>query len=208
RYIKKTKDGSEGRFTFRFDEDGKCTKIRATVFARDEHEWKFVRFNRPALLHESTHLLLQRYMGKHPVPVWLGEGLATYFQFWDLKKEIFHNTTGRYARSSLLLAYLKSRKTEKREGHPLDRLFAFTKKTWNPDRMGPKAKADYGLAESFIDTLFTSDEGEALLRALLAQLIEFHPGDELFSSRQMERVKALWEEQIAFLEEEMLPQER
>ncbi|MHC4600031.1 MAG: hypothetical protein ACYS47_13595 [Planctomycetota bacterium] len=207
RYRKQFKDGSEGHYSLKFEED-ECVKIQMTVFVRDPYEREFIRFYRPALLHEGSHLLLKQHFGTTPVPVWLTEGVATYFQFWDLKKRVFHNTVNRCCRSSFLLAYLKHRRMEKREGHDLDYLFGLTKKTWNRDRMGPRTKAEYGLAESLVDALLSSDEGCRLFRALVKRLSEWEEEDELFPPGEEERVKTLWEEHVAFLEEELLPKEQ
>ncbi|MHC4777075.1 MAG: hypothetical protein ACYTFG_00710, partial [Planctomycetota bacterium] len=198
-YRKRFSDGSEGNYILKFDEDGSCLEYEMVVFARDDYEKEFIRFYRPSLLHEGAHLLFFKFFGKAKCPIWFTEGVATYFQFWDLKARKFENVIGSAKRSGYLLHFLKAMRAEKEDRDHIDYLLSLENRDWNPDKMGPKAKYDYGLAQSFVDMLFQSHDGTALMKKLLVHLIDGEEVGEILSVAERDELKSLWKEHVEFL---------
>ncbi|MHC5037942.1 MAG: hypothetical protein ACYTHM_11565 [Planctomycetota bacterium] len=197
-YKKRFKDGSRGQFDFRYDYFRNVTSFCLYTYLENDREKDFIHFYKPILLHEGTHLLTQKLFGCRTVPLWLDEGLATFIQFWDLRKDGKENRKNRYKRSPYLQQLKGLLHAFKGEGHPLDYLFGVDLKRWNPDGMGRKAHYHYGLAESLIDMFLSTEEGKKSLNQILKKAIaspKVFPMDEAMRGQ----VKQDWDKHVAGL---------
>ncbi len=179
-YKKKFPGGSRGYYQYQND----WSELHVYSFIDEEKERDFKFFYYPILIHEGTHLLTRTYLGQVPNPQWFDEGVATYFQFWNLSAPGKTNLKSRYSRSFyravLKEAYLK-------EPPSLNTLF--TVKVWNPDDMGPQAKGHYALAESFIDFMLSSKGGRKVFQRTFQRLLV---RAELFSAREIAQLEPAW----------------
>lgn len=167
RYAREFSDGSRGHYRYHWDEHGTWDELHLYTFIEKPEEREFAQFYQPILLHEGTHVLLRCVLGQNDCPVWFDEGVATYFQFWDLRLNVSQNLKTRYARS-----FYRGRLKEAyaRELPDLPPLLAVESKAWNPDSMGPIAERHYALAESVIDALLGEPKGRPVFKALFDRL--------------------------------------
>lgn len=179
--------GSRGYFRWRHgSEQFEEFHVYSFIERPEEREFKF--FYTPILIHEGTHLLLRTYLGKGHAPLWFDEGMATYFQFWNLKQSGKQNLASRYSRSF----YRDPLKSAYLEGPPtLAGLFGVQK--WNPDNMGPKAKRNYALAESMVDFMLSSRGGRKIFKRTFERI---RTGESLFSEKELAKIEPGWHAHI------------
>ncbi len=156
-YEAKHSKATRGYYGYKWDANGVWTTFHLYTFIEHPHERDFTRFYHPILLHEGTHVLMRRLLGKVDNPKWFDEGVATYFQFWDLTKSVKANRKTRYARSHYRKHLAQAVRSE---GLPkLQKLLDLGPVGFNPDHMGPIADKHYALGESVIDCMLTSKKG-------------------------------------------------
>lgn len=170
RYKQDAPGGSRGYFDYNFGGDGKLSSLRVFSFIDEPEEREFKFFYYPILIHEGAHCALQGYVGKADVPLWFDEGIATYFQFWDLRASGSKNLKTRFRRSF----YNDNLKKIFLESPPSLRMLRGVA-TWNPDKMGPIAQRNYTLAESFVDLLLSSKRGREHFKAIFQRIIHRKP---------------------------------
>jgi hypothetical protein len=165
-------NGSRGQYAYDFDDEGRLSKLTIHTYVQYDYETDFQYFYRPILQHEGAHLFLKLLFGRTKVPVWLDEGIAMYFQYWDMNKSPGKNIAKRY-KSSMFIYRLKKRIKEfASKGDKLEYLLSIPNKRWNPDRMGHLAEYHYGLAESLVDFFFSTPENKKRLHQILKNLLE------------------------------------
>lgn len=156
-YEAKHTKSSRGYYSYKWDANGVWTTFHLYTFIKHPKEREFSRFYHPILLHEGTHVLMRGLLGKAANPKWFDEGVATYFQFWDLNKSVKANRKTRYSRS-LYLKHLSG--AVRKDGLPkLQKVLDLGPLGWNPDNMGPIADKHYAFGESLIDCMLTSKKG-------------------------------------------------
>jgi hypothetical protein len=148
--------------SYEWKKKGGWTTFHLYTYVDGPAQREFARFYHPILLHEGTHVLLRGLLGKVRNPKWFDEGVATYFQFWDLTRSVKVNRKTRYRRSEYLGVLVQ---TLRKNGPPdLKKLLSLDATTWDPDDMGPIAKRHYALAESLIDCMLSSKKGTLLFK--------------------------------------------
>jgi hypothetical protein len=160
---------NRGYYTYKWGSAGEWTHLHLHTYAAKASEKNFAGFYRPILLHEGTHVLLRRLMGKVPNAKWFDEGVATWFQFYDLSGSVKANRKQRYRRSMFLAKGHLKRAVAK--GPPkLADLIALDDDTWDPDKMGPIANEHYALAESVIDACLSNKKGAKIFKTVYGRL--------------------------------------
>lgn len=188
-YAKRFPDGSRGHYAYHYDDDGKFTEFDLYSYVANEKEKTFANFYYPILQHEGTHLLLRKYLGRAPAPVWFDEGAATYFQFWDLRATVARNFETRYGSSAYRPVLRRWMEANKNAPPALDGLLKLTAETWNPDKMGPEAQMHYALAENFSEFLFSTKEGQAYFGTVFKRILA---REEPVSGEERARIEPAW----------------
>jgi hypothetical protein len=160
---------NRGYYTYKWDGAGAFTSLHLHTFVKADSEREFSRFYHPILLHEGTHVLLRRLFGKVAAPKWFDEGIAAWFQFYDLRASVKANRKTRYRRSFYLTKGHLKRAVQK--GPTLAALMALTDKTWDPDSMGPLASEHYALGESLIDLMLSNKKGAQAFKLVFARVL-------------------------------------
>ncbi|MBI3831232.1 MAG: hypothetical protein HY291_17065 [Planctomycetes bacterium] len=186
-------DNSRGHYRYLFDgPTGRVKELCLYSFIIRPEERDFARFYYQILLHEGTHLLLRTHLGKERIPVFLDEGIATYFQFWDLRASREENLSKRYSRSF----YRYTLQALQKKDYPsLEGYMALKPEAWNPDKMGMKALTNYALGESFIETLLTQPEAKGLFEKILTGLLDPN-AKEKFGRAEIDKSQTLWHAQL------------
>jgi len=182
-------DGSRGYFRWRYENNDDFTEFTLYSFAEKPEEKEFKAFYHPILLHEGTHMMLQRFAGTNKLPVFLNEGLATYFQFWNLRKNLGENLLNRKNASFFRKLMLERLRTDKAYTPDLAALLKTEDKNWNTDKMGPLAKFNYAQGEAFIEALATDPAMRGILPPMLANALE---GKEPLEAKDIPRINTLW----------------
>lgn len=182
-------DGSRGYFRWKYENTDNFTEFTLYSFAEKPEEREFKAFYHPILLHEGTHMMLQRFAGTNKLPVFLNEGLATYFQFWNLRKNLGENLLQRKNSSFFRKLILERVRSDKTYAPDLAALFKMADKDWNTDKMGPLAKFNYAQGEAFIEALATDPAMRGILPPLLANALE---GKDALDPKDTPRINALW----------------
>lgn len=136
----------------------------------------------PVIQHEGTHALFDRMMGRTPVPVWLNEGMATFYEYWDYRTDA--DPTGRgkddkkARRMRLTLSQRKHRLREwVRDNGGIYPKFSYvvglvSHKQWNVDNMGPITGFHYGAAECVADFLLSDKRGQKFIERVFKRMDE------------------------------------
>jgi hypothetical protein len=184
-YTKLKKDGSRGFCDWSWDSQGKFTSLRVTTFWEGKGAPSFERMYLGILNHECSHALLAKGVGAKKTPAWLDEGVATFFQAWDVFASRKANLAGRRARSRFRRV-LPTKPFSLRELAAIEDTPAF-----NPDSLGPVARRNYALSESLVDRLITGDDKAR--KILIRMLNRISQGKGPFASReQAEKLQAFW----------------
>lgn len=191
-YAAKGPPGSRGvfRYAFRGEE---WAEFGLYSFVSHPEERIFPKFYTPVLLHEGTHLLFQGMVGQKRIPVWLNEGLASYFQFWEVTKSIKLNRKNRYLHSDFWPILKKIARRGKDELPPLAYLVGLTSETWDADGMGEKTGEHYALAESFVDYLLDSRGGRRYVRKMFERMMDDEP---LMTEEEIDKIERRWHKHI------------
>ncbi|HUU21589.1 MAG TPA: hypothetical protein VM389_03555, partial [Phycisphaerae bacterium] len=195
---------ARGHVETEWDKDGRCLALTLYTFTNTKAERDFANFYHPVLLHEGAHLLLRGIVGNSPVPPWFDEGVATFFETWDLRAAVEKNLRPRFAASPRRKAFENVPKGWDARRPSLARLMAIEPKDWNPDRLGRKASYHYALAESFLDLLLTRQRGRELFHKILERITangRAKAGAKepvpLLTPSERARWEPLWHEHIA-----------
>lgn len=186
-YAEKFPGGSRGYYRYHFNSE-EFDELHLYSYIDNDKERDFKFFYHRILIHEGTHLLLRTYIGKPVIPKWFDEGIATYFQFWNLAASPKKNMKSRYSRSH----FRDVLKKECQKTPPsLRELLTIT--TWNPDDMGPIANRNYAMAENFVDMLLSSREGQRVFKRTFRRLIA---RKELFAQKELAMLELAWQRHL------------
>ncbi len=189
-FKERLKSSARGWYRYRFGPDGEFTEHALFSYIEKPEEKKFLNFYHPILLHEGTHQVLQEVVGARDIPPWFGEGLATYFQLWDLRVAFDLNQKRRPLRLINSGDFYQSWKDR---GFPsLAELQGLTSSEWDADDMGPIAKRHYSAGESLFIFLMASEAGLKEVMTCLRQLVEGRTPEIGSRSRDAERIEKEW----------------
>lgn len=197
-YQAQVKSSGRGWYRYRFDGQGRFTEHTLYTYVKDGSERKFRQFYHPILMHEGTHQILQELAGRNGIPHWFNEGLATYFQLWDLRLSSAENRKRRPGRLINAGDFLASHESEAMPG--LRKLLAIEK--WSPDDFGPETRANYSAAESLLLYLMNSDETFKLVNKLYAEVLAGRDPAGIMGETELERLESGWR---GFIEKRLLP---
>jgi hypothetical protein len=117
----------------------------------------FGGFPKQAIRHEGAHQLLSYIIGTHRIPIWYNEGVATFFESWDVGKPWKENLEHLQATHSRFPRIIRTFGTE--NFIDLHHLMQLTRKTWVPDKFGPVTAQHYAEVQSFMTFLLVSKKG-------------------------------------------------
>ncbi|MHC4831418.1 MAG: DUF1570 domain-containing protein, partial [Planctomycetota bacterium] len=148
----------------------------------------------PILLHEATHQLLRTSIGARDLPVWFDEGIAAYFQGWDVSLPASENLT-RLRGTHYRIEQVQEAWNEERLV-PLSRLIRLNRGGWAPDDWGEVTMLHYGQAASLIAYLLASEGGKKLFRRLIRAAAD---GSDLNAviAKRLKKVEREWHQDLA-----------
>lgn len=180
---------SRGYFCPRWSKDGQA-EFALYSYIKSPSERSFADFYVPVLNHEGTHQIVQMQAGRNRVPIFLNEGLATYFQFMKLHE---NSEAMRDARSGFLRITAQAYRAEKLPS--LSSLINISG-PWDVDEFGPQTTLRYGCAESFVAFLITDKKGRRYLSKVYRAAISGKPVDGLLA-RDLPLLERSWHSFLA-----------
>ena len=180
---------SRGCFWPRWTRDGQ-PEFTLYSYIKFPYERQFSQFYVPVLNHEGTHQIVQMQAGRNYVPIFLNEGLATYFQFTKLHE---NDRKKRDARSGFLA--ITARAYRAKTLPSLNSLINISG-PWDVDDFGPKTTLRYGCAESFVAFLITDKNGRKYLTKVYRAAISGKPVDGLLA-KDLPLLERYWHSYLA-----------
>jgi hypothetical protein len=173
--------GSRGVFMHQQDGKGGFQIFGLYTYMEKERLLQFKNCYLPVITHEGTHAMLQTIMGKKRLPVWLNEGFATFYEYWDYRSGASPSGSkakDKKARNTRRTVSPTSRELRKgiQNYHggqypPLSYLTGLvTHKEWDVDGMGDNTRYHYNLSESFIDFMHTDKKGKKLIQDMIMRV--------------------------------------
>ncbi len=158
-----------------------------------EEEGKdFVYFNRPVLQHEGAHAMFQKFTGKSLIPVFFNEGVATYFEWWNLREDTKTNQEERDKRT-YRWRLLRQKYTQEPEFSPsLEECMNMTHEDWGSG-LKSEIAFRYALAESFTSFLLSDSKGRKKFKDIVEEMYKGHP---LIKEKQYKKLEKDWHEYI------------
>jgi hypothetical protein len=164
-----------------------------TYLDRAKGERDFASFYSKILLHEGAHQLLDALCER--LPVWFDEGVAAYFQEWDLRAPVAANLarlrTTHFRFADVRAAFGTPRWV------PLARLVALEGSAWAPDDFGPATNLHYAEAASFIAFLVASPHGQGIFGRIYEGLRGGRGLAGALDRDALGPLGAAWEEDVA-----------
>ncbi|MCX7934215.1 MAG: hypothetical protein N3A66_03035 [Planctomycetota bacterium] len=202
RYAQVGIGGSRGVFTWR--QAGEKVEFALYTYMKEDRLCNFSNCYHPVIQHEGTHCLVQKLVGTKPVPAWLTEGMATFYEYWDYRSKASpsgNKPKDAEARKKRLT--LSERKHYLRDGvresggqYPtLKYLLSLnTLRQWDVDGMGPRTGLHYAMAESFADFLISDKKGRDYLRLIFERLVKGEK--ELLQDKEIEELEPRWHKHL------------
>ena len=180
---------SRGCFCPRWSRDGQA-EFALYSYIKFPYERRFGQFYVPVLNHEGVHQIVQMQAGRNYVPIFLNEGLATYFQFTKLHE---NDRKKRDARSGFLA--ITARAYRAKTLPSLNSLINISG-PWDVDDFGPKTTLRYGCAESFVAFLITDKNGRKYLTKVYRAAMSGKPVDGLLA-KDLPLLERYWHSYLA-----------
>lgn len=139
----------------------------------DENKEEFARFHRPVLQHEGAHAMFQKFTGRRPIPVFFNEGVATYFEWWNLREDMKTNRELRDKRTYRWRTLREKYSAEPDFKPVLKDYLDMPHEKWG---MGGNEQItlNYALAESFMSFLLSSTKGRKDFKDMIGELYAGH----------------------------------
>jgi len=167
-----------------------------TFIDQPEGARDFAHFDLSAINHEGAHQRLGLQVGYHRTPIWFDEGVATFFENWDVYASTQENLAA-YAspRSPRLLTIARTFGTK--DFLPLRTLMSLTPDTWAP----ATAPVDLGYrhyaeAQSFMTFLLTTKPGREFFSRIFNRVKKTPRARLTFSPKLYRRAQAAWYQDI------------
>ncbi len=179
--------GSGARGMFVATDRAIYTYLDAAAGERD-----FATFYKKILLHEGAHEMLFARCGS--LPVWFDEGVACYFQEWDVRLPVAENLE-RLRTTHFRFADVRDAFGTER-WVPLARLLSLDRATWAPDDYGPRTTLHYAEAASFVSFLLATAEGRSTFARLYRSLKQGDSVETALGRAEIQRLDRAWRAEI------------
>jgi hypothetical protein len=150
----------------------------------------FAAFPKETLQHEGAHQLLSYILGTHKIPIWFNEGVATFFEGWNVA-ESFEENIARLNRTHQRFSTI-----QRTYGTPafndLTHLVQLTPKTWIPDNFGDKTKLHYAQAESFMTFLMISGNGRRFFAEIFNAVAQGRDVRRMLNRKTLDSAQRAW----------------
>ena len=117
----------------------------------------FASMRKDTVRHEGAHQLLSYILGRHDIPVWFTEGVATFFEGWNVEKPRNWNIKRLKKTQTRFGVIRKTFGTDAFKN--LSYLIGLNGDTWRPENSKRLVMQHYAEAQSFMTFLLVSPRG-------------------------------------------------
>lgn len=185
---------SRGAFTCAVEGNRVCDLFLDSYIASPQ-ERTFAAFPHFILLHEGTHLQIRRRFGPHRTPEWYDEGMASFFETWDLRRDAAANLVDRCSRSRWMAMLTVFWEQQKLPTLP-EWLAELRSKGWNPDQGRTLNLRNYALAESLTDCLLRSEGGKIWQKTLETRIMAGRDRNSILDHQEAKELDGLWKKHL------------
>ena len=155
----------------------------------------FGRMNKEPIRHEGAHQLLNHALGRHDVPIWFTEGVATFFEDWDLGKPRKWNIDKLQKGHSLFGWIKKSFGTDTFKD--LNHLVRLIHETWRPDKNAKDlVMQHYAEAQSFMTFLLVNPKGREFFSHIFRAVARGRDVSKMLTPKTISRAQDAWYKDI------------
>lgn len=154
----------------------------------------FSTFRKSIVHHEGSHQLLTYILGARRIPIWFSEGVATFFESWEVDKTREWNLENLQKTHTQFGVIRRTFGTE--EFHDLHYLVRLTSKTWIPDEFGPKTIVHYAEVQSFMTFLLASEKGRRFFGVIFKAIARGKDPSKMLSRRVIDNAQKAWYKDI------------
>jgi len=154
----------------------------------------FVGFPRRVIRHEGAHQLLSYILGSHRIPVWYNEGVATFFEGWNVEKPRDWNLANLEKTNTRFAVIRRTFGTE--DFLDLHHLVRLNSKTWVPDGFGKKTLLHYAEVQSFMTFLLVSKNGRKFFTVIFKAIAQGTDPSRMLSRKVLESAQRAWYKDI------------
>jgi len=154
----------------------------------------FEGFPKEVVRHEGAHQLLSYILGTHRIPIWYNEGVATFFESWNVEQPREANLK-RLATGHTRFALI-ARTFGTKEFVDLHELMRLTHKTWVPDAFGRKTAQHYAEVQSFMTFLLVSEKGRKFFAILFRAIAQGKDPATMLSRKVIDSAQRAWYKDI------------
>lgn len=184
--------GARAFFDSRHEKGNHFTELALYAFVNGDRERDFAQFPRSVLQHELTHGILQEHVGGRFIPEWFNEGLACYFELWDIRHGVDENLRRRlehHSHCQHLADYLDKGLIPSLPGlMALSSVKAFVV----PAAMGPQTYAHYAASEALFLFLMKDAAGRTIVTKLYEEVLAGRDPAKIFERDSMNKLDAEW----------------
>jgi len=154
----------------------------------------FRGFPKQVVRHEGAHQLLNYILGTRRIPIWYNEGVATFFEGWNVEKPRewnlanLENTNTRFA--------VIRRTFGTKEFLDLHYLVKLNSKTWVPDDFGKKTLLHYAEVQSFMTFLLVSKDGRKFFTVIFKAVAQGKDPSKMLSRKVLDSAQRAWYKNI------------
>ncbi len=174
-------------------------------FVSDDQDFacEFTPLN--VIQHEGTHCLLAHLLGDKyfKFPVWLNEGMATYYEYWDLRVKASdegnsdRDIRARKKRLERSPTPIELKKYFEKHGDTPPKLSYLsslnTQKEWSEELSRETIHLHYALAESFADLMICSRGRREMLKTMFDRLCKDEP---LLTAEELDDLEKEWHKRL------------
>jgi len=150
----------------------------------------FAGFETSVIRHEGAHQLLAYILGTHAIPIWYTEGVATFFESWDIAKPIQANLEDLKTTHTRFESIARTYGTK--DFLSLHKLTDLSYETWTKDDV----LLHYAEVQSFMTFLITTEKGRQFFAAIFRLIAAKKDVDAALPWDVVENAQKAWYKDI------------
>ena len=154
----------------------------------------FGAMRKDVMRHEGAHQLLSYILGRHDIPIWFTEGVATFFEGWNVEKPRKWNIEQLKKTSTRFDTIKKTFGTEAFKD--LGYLLRLNHRTWLPDGGGPIVYQHYAEAQSFMTFLLVCSKGREFFSRIFRAVARGKDVSKMMTPKAVRGAQSAWYKDI------------
>ncbi len=154
----------------------------------------FARMSKDTVRHEGAHQLLSYILGRHDIPIWFTEGVATFFEGWDVEKPRNWNIKRLKKTQTRFGAIKQTFGTDAFKD--LTYLVGLNRDSWWPKNNAPIVMQHYAEVQSFMTFLLVSPRGREFFSRIFRAVAGGKDVPEMLTPKAISGAQGAWYKDI------------